>query len=96
MFTCINLSLWWVSVRFPGHSESMGFNALHSLKVKPNQTINLFPFRIFPSNFFFIPLGKHHSFQTEDSLQKRRNQVPNILSFAREIKITHTQRENIK
>lgn len=93
MFTCMNLSLWWAYVRFPGHSESMGFNALHSLKVKQNKTIDLFPFCIFLSNSSpHHPLGKHHSFQMEASLQKRRNQVTNILSFTREIKITHKER----
>ena len=35
----------------PRHSESKGFNALLSLKVKQNKTIDLFPFRIFPSSY---------------------------------------------
>lgn len=38
-------------------------------------------------------LGKHQFFRKEASLQKRRNQVTNIISFARGIKIIHTQRK---
>lgn len=56
---CMSLSLWWVYLRFPGHSEHMGFNAVQSLKVKQNKTINLFPFCIFPSNFFFPSLWEN-------------------------------------